>query len=113
MTTEPDQLAVSPWERASQRLQSFADAGNVPRMYRAIYDQCRIALLAHQRYTAGTDAGFNAAINALFTVEEWAELNVMKAQLQNLVNDWDTNHGDAVGKPKVTILPSDTEQVQP
>lgn len=103
--TEPEAQAAAAWDKAPARLQSFTDASNMPRLYRGVYDQCNLILAQHARYTAQSDPHFNAAIGALFTAEEWAELNVMKAQIQALVTEWDTNHGDAVGKPKAALLP--------
>jgi hypothetical protein len=48
-------------------------------------------------YIAGTDPALNAAINALFSAGERAELNTMLTQINALVSDWETNHAAAIG----------------
>jgi hypothetical protein len=65
-------------------------------MYRAIYDQSKILIASMTRYQAATDPAFNAAIDALFTPSEKAELAGMLNAVSVLVTDWETNHPLAV-----------------
>lgn len=48
------------------------------------------------RYQAGTDPVFNAAVNALYTASERTELGAMLAQVNALVSDFETNHAGAI-----------------
>jgi hypothetical protein len=84
------------FDNAPARLQSFHDAQNVPRMYRAIYDQAKILLAFMARYQAASDPVFNAAIDTLFTSAERNELGAMLGSITALVNDWEMNHPSAV-----------------
>ena len=72
------------------------NAFNVLPLIRGIYEngvqvQALLAL-----YQSGTDAAFNAAVNAIFTSAERNELNVMLNQINALVQDWQTNHIGAI-----------------
>ena len=84
------------FDTSTQKLQSAKDATNVLQLFRALYSQAKLIQDALTRYQAGTDATFNAAMNALFTASERSELNTMAQQIDALVTDWEANHGGAL-----------------
>lgn len=48
-------------------------------------------------YVAGTDPVLAAAVNALFSSAERAELSAMQTTLDTLLTDWETNRAAALG----------------
>lgn len=64
---------------------------------RTIYNQAQIAKASVDLYGSGTDATFNAAVNAIFTAGERAQLATMLGNLNTLVTAWTTNHSTLLG----------------
>lgn len=62
----------------------------------AVYQAMKIVQTSMALYTAGTDATFNAAVNALFSSNERTELGQMLSGINTLVTDWETNHMGAL-----------------
>lgn len=71
-------------------------AGGVLPNIQAIYQSMKIVQERMALYTAGTDAAFNAAVNALHTAGERTELGQMLAGIDTLVADWESNHMGAL-----------------
>jgi hypothetical protein len=72
-------------------------AMNVLAQVRSVYESGKLVQQALALYQAGTDPAFNAAINALFSSAERAELGVMLNQINTLITDWEANHMGAIG----------------
>jgi methyl coenzyme M reductase alpha subunit len=84
----------------------FSDLTKINSVYRAanLLDRVRGAYAAAKAvsteltaYQAGTDVAYNAAVNALFSAAQRAELSAVAAQLATLVADWELNHASLVG----------------
>lgn len=74
-------------------------AFNLLAIIRNIYESGKQVQGALALYQAGTDAAFNAAVNAIFTTAERTELGQMLAQINALVTDWENNHAGAISGP--------------
>jgi hypothetical protein len=84
------------FDTAQTKINAVGRAGNVLGRLRTIYSYCKEIEAALALYAAGTDAAFNAAINALFTAPERAVLNDMLADIATLTADWEANHTDVI-----------------
>ncbi len=71
-------------------------ANNVLPNIQAVYQAMLVVQTSMALYTAGTDATFNAAVNALFNASERTELGQMLAGINTLVTDWENNHMGAL-----------------
>lgn len=79
------------------KITSATDAAIVVQTIQNTYRAAKNAQTLLNRYTAGTDPTFNAAVNAIFTAGERTELGAMLTQINSLVTDWETNHAAALG----------------
>lgn len=84
------------FDQANQRREAVKGANNLLDLIRNLYESGRQIQALLALYQAGSDPTFNAAINALYTTAERAELAAMLAQVNTLVTDWQTNHAGAV-----------------
>jgi hypothetical protein len=82
---------------AAAKLQSVNEAANVLNSTRSAYGQAKAFVALIDRYTSGSDAAFNAAINALFTAAQRSELAAMAEDLRPIVVNWEANHASALG----------------
>lgn len=64
---------------------------------RFTYKSAKQAQASLALYVSNANPTFNAAINALHTPVERAELNAMLTQINTLVADWEANHATALG----------------
>lgn len=79
--------------------QSVSEATNVLNALRSVYSQAKTAQRLITLYQAGTDPVFNAAVNAIFTSAQRAELSNMLGDVNTLLTDWEANHRSALGLP--------------
>ncbi|MCC6458059.1 MAG: hypothetical protein IT328_24100 [Caldilineaceae bacterium] len=80
-----------------QKMTSYGNAAALLPKLQAIYQQCQEVDDAITLYMSGTNADFNAAINAIFTPAERAELAAMLENVQLLVTTWQAQHGTLLG----------------
>ena len=84
------------FETAETKIQAVSRAGNVLGRLRTLYVYGKEIEAALALYQAGSDPAFNAAINALFSSAERAELGVMLGDITTLTTAWETNHAAAL-----------------
>ena len=84
------------FDTSATRRESVKSANNLLPHIQHIYQSCKSAQTLLALYQAGTDATFNAAVNALFTSAERTELGQMLADINTLVTAWEANHGSAI-----------------
>jgi len=87
------------FETTYETLMSVQSAHQLLGDLRSIYHDCKLLQEKLALYQAGTDIVFNAAINAIFTVDERIDLNNMLANIDTLVAHWETDHRAALGLP--------------
>lgn len=85
------------FDTAITKREAVKQANNLLDLVQHMYQSGKQIQTLMALYQATTDPAFNAAINALFTSGERAELAVMLGQVNSLVTDWTTNHAGAVG----------------
>jgi hypothetical protein len=84
------------FDNSTTQHQSVQKANGVLPNIHAVYDAAKIVQTLMALYQAGTDATYNAAVNALFSAAERNELNQMLNGINSLVADWETNHAGAL-----------------
>jgi hypothetical protein len=84
------------FDTSQARRESVKQANNLLDLIRSLYQSGKQIQVLLALYQANTDPAFNAAINALYTSSERAELAVMLGQVNQLVTDWTNNHAGAV-----------------
>ena len=80
------------FETAQTKIRAVGRAGNVLGLLRTIYAHTSELSDMLATYQAGTDPALNAALNAVYTVGERAELAAMIGQLNTLKADWEGAH---------------------
>lgn len=85
------------FENTISTLESAKGAWQLIYDLRAIYQQCKLVHSRLALYQSGSDPVFNAAINAIFSAQERAELAAMLSEINALMADWETNHRAAIG----------------
>lgn len=78
------------------KINAVNDAAGLQDTVRSVYQAGKRLQGLIARYQAGTDAPFVAAVNALYTQAQRAELSQMLTALNALVTDWETNHSGAL-----------------
>src|SRR5262245_53708911 len=81
------------------RLDSEGKAAALLPNLHTIYNQSKFAKEVIELYTSGADPAFNQAMNSIFSTAERQEIQQMLNQLNNLVNDWTTNHYALITQP--------------
>lgn len=71
--------------------QKVAEALGLDGELKGVYRQAKQAIERLQRYQAGTDPDFNAAVNLLYTSAERNTRGSMLTQLTSLVNAWEAD----------------------
>ena len=84
------------FETSETKIRAVARAGNVLGKLRTVYLYGKEVQAALALYQAGTDPVFNAAVDAVFTSAERAELGVMLGEINTLVSAWEANHAAAL-----------------
>ena len=74
------------------KVESVNAATQVVYNMKSLYNNAKQVQALLARYTANTDAAFNAAVNAMYTARERSELAAMLTQINTLVTDWESNH---------------------
>lgn len=77
-----------------QRVSSYGKAASLLPKLKQVYQQCQEIDDAITLYQAGTDADFNAAVNAIFTAPERAQLAAMLTNVEQLVTLWTAQHSN-------------------
>lgn len=85
------------FETTSIKIRAVNRAGNVLGRLRTLYSTAKESQAALALYQASTDPAFNAAVEALFSGAERAELGLMLGDINTLVTAWETNHAAALG----------------
>lgn len=85
------------FETTTIKIRAVNRAGNVLGRLRTLYSNAKEIQAALELYQAGTDPAFNAAVDALFSSAERADLGVMLGNINTLVTAWETNHAAALG----------------
>lgn len=80
-----------------QKINSIHRATNLRNSLKNIYQSARSVQELLALYASGTDATFNAVIDALYNQQEKAHLAQMLEALNLLVTDWETSHAAAIG----------------
>lgn len=84
---------------SDQRINSVNLATSLLGDVRSLYTQAKSVQTKLALYNAGSDATFNAAINALFTSADRTELATMLGHINTLVTAWETNHKGPLNLP--------------
>jgi hypothetical protein len=84
------------FETAEIKIKAVGKAGNLLGQIRTLYTFGKNVQAALALYQAGTDPAFNAAVDALFSGAERAELGVMLGNINTLVTTWEANHAAAL-----------------
>lgn len=74
------------------KIESVHTASRLIQVIYSVYTQAKSAQGLLNLYTSGTDAAFNAAVNAMLTTNEKTEIGQVLTQINNLCQDWETNH---------------------
>ena len=85
------------FETTTTKIEAVTRAGNVLGRLRMIYTMAKEIQAALALYQAGTDPAFNAAVDALFSSAERAELSAMLGNITTLITAWETSHAQALG----------------
>lgn len=85
------------FENTTTMLESVKAAQQLILDLRSIYQSSKLVQIKLALYQAGTDAVFNAAINALFNASERNDLSNMLTDINTLVTHWEANHKAALG----------------
>ncbi len=80
------------FETTQAKVAAVVGAGNAHGLVRTIYAHMAALSTMLAAYQAGTDPALNAALNAVYTVGERAELAAMIGQLNTLKADWEAKH---------------------
>lgn len=80
------------------KIASVHNASRIQQIIYSVYAQAKSAQAMLNLYQAGTDAAFNATINAMLTSAERTELGQMLSQINALVSDWETNHAGVIAQ---------------
>jgi len=84
------------FDSANTRRESVRNANNLLDLIRDVYQSGKQIQTLLALYQANSDPTFTAAVNALYSGPERAELAVMLGQINTLVTDWTNNHAGAV-----------------
>lgn len=87
---------MATFDGSTVKRQSVHKANNVLANIQAVYEAMKIVQALMTLYQAGTDATFNAAVNALFSSAERTEIAQMLSGVNTLVTDWEANHANAL-----------------
>ncbi len=85
------------FDTSATKRQAVRDANNLLEMVLHVYTSSKEVARMLQLLQSGSDPAFNAALAALFTTAEKAELNAMAVQINALILDWETAHRGAIG----------------
>lgn len=80
------------FETTQAKVAAVVGAGNAHGLVRTIYAHMAALSTMLAAYQAGTDPALNAALNAVYTVGERAELAAMIAELNTLKTAWEVAH---------------------
>lgn len=80
------------FENAQTKIRAVGRAGNVLGLLRTIYAHMDELSSMLATYQASTDPALNAALNAVYSSAERAELAAMIGQLNTLKADWEAAH---------------------
>lgn len=80
-------------------IQSVSKAANVLNALRSVYSQAKTAQELITLYQSGANPAFNAAVDAIFTATQRAELSNMLGDVNALLADWEANHRSALQLP--------------
>lgn len=80
------------FETTQTKVRAVGRAGNVLGLLRTVYAHADELTDMLATYQAGTDSALTAAINAVYSPAERAELATLIGQLATLKADWEANH---------------------
>ncbi len=80
------------FETTQAKVAAVVGAGNAHGLVRTIYAHMAALSTILATYQAGTDPALNAALNAVYSSAERAELAAMIGQLNTLKADWEGAH---------------------
>lgn len=84
---------MSNFDAASRsKIESVQTASRLIQVVYSVYTQAKSAQEMLQRFQAGTDPAFNAAINSMLTTSEKTEINAMLTDLNTLCTTWEAQH---------------------
>ena len=84
------------FETTESKISGAKKAINILGKIQTLYAYGKDVQEALALYQAGTDASYNAAVNALFTSGERTELLDMVTDIATLTTDWETNHASVI-----------------
>jgi len=84
------------YETTQAKVRAVARAGNALGLARTIYVHMAELSAMLATYQSGTDPALTAALNAVYSAGERAELATVIGQLRALKSDWEANHADLI-----------------
>jgi hypothetical protein len=87
------------FDTSQAKRESVRNANNLLDFIQHIYQSSKATQQLLTLYTAGTDPTFNAAVNALYSTAERAELGAMLTDITTLLTSWEANHKAPLGLP--------------
>lgn len=87
---------MADFDAMTARMRAVRRATNLLAVARGAFEELKTLRTSLALYQAGTDPAFNAAVNALYTPTERAELAALIATSNTLLTNWEANHLDAL-----------------